>query len=97
MNEDTRCPCCHQAARLNRRGYCADCAVCQHCDRRPAVLVEDDGTQQLGLCARCNLQPGFRRLYRRKSKDRAKWSPAREQRVRELTRRYQIALMRGEQ
>lgn len=85
-----QCKCCTlERPAVNRHGLCPECAVCLHCDRRRAV-------SRLGLCRCCQAQPGLRRLYRRSSKAPWKWSPAREQRVRLMTRHYGIARIRKE-
>jgi hypothetical protein len=56
-------------------------SLCLHCEREPAVT-------KVGLCSRCDAVAGIRRLYIR----RLDWTPEREARILELTRRARLHL-----
>ena len=77
------CRCCRRRRDVNARGLCDACAVCLHCERRPAVT-------DLGLCPRCDGEPSVRELYRRGHH----WTPAWEMHLRRKTRQIQRELRR---
>ena len=74
-----RCPCCRWLPRdpEHPAGYCAECRVCQHCERRPTA-------SELGLCEACGSKYQIRALYRRGQE----FDPAWEQHLRRLARWY---------
>ena len=78
------CPCCRRKGPLNEGGFCAECAVCLHCERRPSAHA-------LGLCERCHAAPGVRVLYVR----RRGWTTEWELHLRRKTAEVQRELRRS--
>ena len=77
------CRCCRRKGIVNERRFCAECALCLHCEAGPTV-------HRWGLCSVCSDCYHIKVLYRRSHR----WTPEWEQHLRRLTAEVQSALRR---
>jgi hypothetical protein len=77
------CRCCCRLRQVNQHGLCSECAICLHCEGRPAVT-------ELGLCEQCDGDPHIQDLYRRGPH----WTPEWEMHLRKKTAEVQRHLQR---